>query len=451
MNKFFPTHLKARRSNALRHFYTSRYRAGRSSTTKSPRSTSLWDLVHKSMPSSLPQILALQNLDSADKNALLTNKHADFEIRVISSEQAKETLKKGTHIHILGDVSHISQREMLAKAKKFAPMSRMCVKDITFFTPPIKHELEGRLILLKNIQGPQPGKLRKSHRLTASLQGGGFPARMGGIYGVAPAISSGGIHCAPRSMNVKDGGDSGTTQNYSGNLVMEKMVYVMIEDTKKEITKERRKIKQKEQSLERQKTELEEKEKKLNELTEMYHTAQKMNEGKVTDVEAAKKLKQLSLPNDDTKLLCEKFEENLLMVTLLDATEQFLGPDHLRIEETTKWSDYHVAICLQYYLHINKFGNPSLLYGLRSKYFNYFKSETKFKTLRSYRQYCAVMSQLTENEFDRLILDGIGSENNTTIGRTSLRQWYNTYWQLSAIFQKHIYAPPSQEKTAEKR
>ena len=139
------------------------------------------------------------------------------------------------------------------------------------------------------------------------------------------------------------------------------------------------------------------------------------------------------------------------MTTLLDATEQFLGPDHLRIEETTKWSDYHVAICLQYYLHINNYGNPSLLYGLRSKYFNYFKSETKFKTLRSYRQYCAVMSKLTENEFDRLILDGIGRENNTTIGRTSLRQWYNTYWQLSAIFQEHIYIPPSQEKAAEKR
>ncbi|MBP5374753.1 MAG: hypothetical protein J6Y38_00275 [Bacteroidaceae bacterium] len=393
----------------------------------------------------------MYNLDSADKDALLNNKQADFEIRVISRKKAKETLKRGIHLHILGDVIHISQSEMLAKAKKIAPLSSICVKTPTFFTPPIKYELEKSLILLKDVQYPQNSKLRKSLRLTSSIRGGGSLVRIEGKFGIAPAISSGGIRGMSRSLNIEDSCDSGTTQNYSGTFFMEKMVYVMIEDTKKEITEEKRKIKQKEKSLERQKTKLEEKKKKLSKLTEMYYTAQKMNEGKATDDEAAEKLKQVSLPNDDKKLLCENFEESRLMTTMLAATEQFLGSEHIRVEEATRWSDYHVAICLQYYLHVNKYGNPSLLYGLRSKYFNYFKSETKFKTLRSYRQYCDVMRQLTKNEFDRLILEGIGVDKNTTIGRTSLRQWYNTYWQLSEIFKKHIYLPPSKEKTAEKQ
>lgn len=434
MSKHLPTLPKARRlavlRNILRNVYTGRCRTGRSSTTKSPRCTSSLKLRHGSIPPSLSQILALYDIDRAERIALLSNNHADFEIRVIPREKVNEIRRRGSNVHILGDITRISQREMLAKAKKFAPVSRICVKEPTFFIPPIKYEYEESIKVIE--QRKEPVKVL---------------ARIGGCIDEAPAISSNNdIHEVSRSQDVKNNCGSGTTQNFSFHLVMEKMVYVMIEERKKEIAEEKREIRQKEQSLERQKIELEEKEKKLNEFTEMYHTVQKMNDGKATDEEAAEKLKQVSLPNDDKKLLCEKFEESRLMATMLDATEQFLGPEHLRVEETTRWSDYHVAICLQYYLHINKYGNPSLLYGLRSKYFNYFKSETKFKTLRSYRQYCDVMRQLTENEFDRLILDGIGVDKNTTIGRTSLRQWYNTYWQLSEIFKKHIYLPPSKEK-----
>ena len=325
------------------------------------------------------------------------NKDTEYETRVISLREVQRLRNKGVRVCILGTVNRI-----IVNKKKV----------------PVKVKLHAML------GGPQ-SSVRPKGGFSCSVEGSGD--------------SKGGPD-ASQSVSMIVSGSGGSGINYSCYPFLEQAVYVIIEKRREDFVKEKRKLKQQEHSLKQQMDKLINKEKELDLITEKLSAFFKAMNGK-DDSELKELLVQDLLPVDKNKLLSAQYEESLLMKTMINATESFLGPDHILIKGTAKWLDYHVLICLLFYLHVNHYGNPSLLYGLRSKFFYYFKKEKRFKTLRSYRQFAQVTTNLLDKEieFDQVIKNPQKNVPEKSIGRISLYQWSNLYWDLSKIFEKHIF------------
>ena len=234
------------------------------------------------------------------------------------------------------------------------------------------------------------------------------------------------------------------------------MLYVLIQNQKEEIDKQKENNSLTRKALDRKDRELDN---IKSELKKMEDVLEEIKKGECpeplplkVDGEAVKKEESATLSANPSKLLLGKLDDRLLLETMKDATETMLGSEHLLMEGNARWKDYHVAICLQYFLFINHYGNPNLLYGLRSKYFNYFKAPqnaTPFTTLHTYRQYCGVLSELVEQNFDEFLKEKHRPDMSIMIGRIPLRQWYHLYWRLAGIFDKHIGLAAEKAKTEE--
>ena len=333
---------------------------------------------------------------------LSTNKDADFETRIITRREVNRLRSIGVPVYILGTVNQIIVKKT-----------------------PVPVKVKQHILL----SGPKPQVPSKGGFSCSIKDINGSNGDKGDTHGLSQSVG----------MNVSTGGGNGI--RYTCNPDMEQLLIALVKRGRKEITKERRSINMQELSLKQKKDALAEKEKEQKQFEEKLSTITKAKNGQANDNELKNLKNQSSLPVDEKKLLAAKYEESLLMTTMLDATESFLGPNHLLIEGSAKWSDYHVLICLLFYLHINHFGNPSLLYGLRSKFFNYFKKEPTFKTLHSYRQFAQVTAKLLDGDidFEKKITKTISKDTELTIGRISLYKWWKFYWDLSEIFEKHIF------------
>lgn len=425
--------LKAIRRKALKEILANRNNAFSKSSTKCRRMTDIWKYRYSPI-SSLLSHSYLYNIKDEVKSTLLNNRDATYEIRIVSRREANRMRHQGLVIHVLGRVEKITQKEMLEKAQKYALLSDIYVREKNFFTP--LPQLKISVLATPRFE-PSPIKLR--HGGPSSYRHESIHnSHLGGSFRTTCAPDSGGSGSPSGIGGMRHVSGGGSSSRHSSNSRLEQMVYTLIQNKKAEITKQKRSISQTRQSLERKEEKLAKEEDELRKIEKEYEEIKTGEDTAKPVMDKQKEEHQATLSVDPIKLLSVEFEENLLMSAMLEATETFLGPEHMLVEGKTRWVDYHVAICLQYYLHINHLGNPSLLYGLRCKYFNYFKDSKKFKTLRSYRQYCSVLCELSKNDFDRILNEKNGADKEKMIGRTSLHEWYSTYWRLAEIFQKKI-------------
>lgn len=205
---------KAKRNNALenllhRHYtkrsVVRRYRVSKSSNNKS---------------SPTCNYLLLFNYDKEKRNFLLTNKNADYAIRAISRREVNQLRRKGVDIHILGAVGRTTPNEVLAKAKKFAPLSSICVTDSSLFEYKTRITI-GRIVGIRSstkITGSSQPSRRRHKRKFFRMK---YRSRSGsiGVKGVYP--------CAPMSIGMTESEGGGGGSSYSHGSKLDQMVYVL--------------------------------------------------------------------------------------------------------------------------------------------------------------------------------------------------------------------------------
>lgn len=202
---------KAKRNNALENLLH-RYHLKRSVVRRSRVSKSS---NNKSSPTCYYPLL--YNYDKEKRNFLLTNKDADYAIRAISRREVNQLHCKGVDIHILGVVGRTTPYEVLAKAKKIAPLTSICVTDISLF------EYNPRIAIGKPERTfcKSTGSSQSSMRHKRKLFRRKNRSRSGsiGVKGVYP--------CAPMSIGMTESEGGGGGSSYSHGSKLDQMVYVL--------------------------------------------------------------------------------------------------------------------------------------------------------------------------------------------------------------------------------
>ena len=131
-------------------------------------------------------------------------------------------------------------------------------------------------------------------------------------------------------------------------------------------------------------------------------------------------------------------DECKLPSIMRDANKQHLDGQHHAVVYGTSWKDYHVALCLMFYLRSSNNAVPAILSGLTRAYYNSFDKK-EFTTMCTYEQFHKTLNKLNEFDFRKVIacksVDEISDEK---IGHSTLQKWYKFYHRLLPIFKLHL-------------
>lgn len=169
------------------------------------------------------------------------------------------------------------------------------------------------------------------------------------------------------------------------------------------------------------------------------------DEKPITENAMAEKDKEAT-PSKKTFMKHEADERKLPSV-MRDANKQHLDGQHHAVVYGVSWKDYHVALCLMFYLRTSNNAVPAILSGLTRAYYNSF-SKKEFTTMCTYEQFHKTMNKLNDFDFKKVIAyESVDEVKDVKIGHGTLQKWYEFYHRLLPIFKLHLpERDPEQEK-----
>lgn len=133
-------------------------------------------------------------------------------------------------------------------------------------------------------------------------------------------------------------------------------------------------------------------------------------------------------------------DKDKLITIMRDANNLCLDGQHICDEGSHAWKDYHVALCLFFYLRVSNNAVPGLFSGFCRAFYNSFDKK-EFTTMRTYEQFHKTLVKLNEANFKTAIHKNKESEvDDLKIGHSKLSMWYNFYHRLLPTFILHL--PP---------
>ena len=140
-------------------------------------------------------------------------------------------------------------------------------------------------------------------------------------------------------------------------------------------------------------------------------------------------------------------DERKLPSVMRDANRQHLEGQHHAVIDGVGWKDYHVALCLMFYLRASNNAVPAILSGLTRAYYNSFDKK-EFATMCTYEQFHKTQNKLNELDFKKAIAcKNVDEVRDQKIGHGSLHKWYVFYHRLLPIFKLHL---PERDPALEK-
>lgn len=140
-------------------------------------------------------------------------------------------------------------------------------------------------------------------------------------------------------------------------------------------------------------------------------------------------------------------DERKLPSIMRDANRQHLDNRHMTVEGSVAWKDYHVAVCLSFYLCDSKNADWSLFSGLSRAFYKSFDKK-EFKTMCTYEQFHKTQNKLYGSDFKKIIACKSATEfNDKKIGHGTMKMWYEFYHRLLPIFKLHL---PERDPVLEK-
>lgn len=148
---------------------------------------------------------------------------------------------------------------------------------------------------------------------------------------------------------------------------------------------------------------------------------------------------KVDTPNRKTFMRHEADERKLPSI-MRDANKQLFDNRHTLVEGSVAWKDYHVAVCLSFYLCDSKNADWSLFAGLSRAFYKSFDKK-EFTTMCTYEQFHKTQNKLYNVDFKKIIANNNSSEfNDKKIGHGTLKMWYRFYHRLLPIFNLHLPA-----------
>jgi hypothetical protein len=115
-----------------------------------------------------------------------------------------------------------------------------------------------------------------------------------------------------------------------------------------------------------------------------------------------------------------------------------LDGQHHAVTDGVGWKDYHVAICLLFYLRASNNAEPAILSGLTRAYYNSFDKK-EFTTICTYEQFHRTLNKLNDVDFRKVIAcKSVNEVKSEKIGHGTLQTWYKFYHLLLPIFKLHL-------------
>lgn len=146
---------------------------------------------------------------------------------------------------------------------------------------------------------------------------------------------------------------------------------------------------------------------------------------------------KVDIPNRKTFMRHEANERKLPSI-MRDANKQELDGQHHAVTDGVGWKDYHVALCLLFYLRASNNAVPAILSGLTRAYYNSFDKK-EFTTICSYEQFHKTLNRLNDVDFKKVIACKTVNEiKDEKIGHGTLQKWYKFYHRLLPIFKLHL-------------
>ena len=131
-------------------------------------------------------------------------------------------------------------------------------------------------------------------------------------------------------------------------------------------------------------------------------------------------------------------DERKLPSVMRDANKQHLDNRHMMVEGSVAWKDYHVAVCLSFYLCDSKNADWSLFAGLSRAFYKSFDKK-EFCTMCTYEQFHKTQNKLYNADFKKIIGYKNASDfNDKKIGHGTIKMWYEFYHRLLPIFKLHL-------------
>lgn len=140
-------------------------------------------------------------------------------------------------------------------------------------------------------------------------------------------------------------------------------------------------------------------------------------------------------------------DERKLPSIMRDANKQHLNNQHTLVEGSVAWKDYHVAVCLLFYLCDSNNADGALFSGLGRAFYKSFDKK-EFPTMCSYERFNDMQKKLRDEGFKKVIACKSASEfDDKKIGHGTMKMWYEFYHRLLPIFKLHLpERDPAQEK-----
>lgn len=155
---------------------------------------------------------------------------------------------------------------------------------------------------------------------------------------------------------------------------------------------------------------------------------------------------KVTAPSKKTFMKHEADERKLPSV-MRDANKQCLDGQHTLVEGSVVWKDYHVAVCLLFYLCDSNNADGGLFSGLGRAFYKSFDKK-EFLTMCSYERFNTIQKKLRDEGFKKVIACKSASEfDDKKMGHGTMKMWYEFYHRLLPIFKLHLpERDPAQEK-----
>ena len=164
-------------------------------------------------------------------------------------------------------------------------------------------------------------------------------------------------------------------------------------------------------------------------------------EGTVTTGENTGEQDEIKHKESEKKMFMRhEADERLLPVMMNGGNTLCLDNCHLVVENSVKWKDYHVAVCLSFYLWDSNNADAALFSGFSRAFYNSFNKKD-FPTMCSYEQFRKTQSKLYKEDFKKAIACKNSDEvKDVKIGHGTMKMWYQFYHRLLPMFKPHL--PP---------
>ena len=172
---------------------------------------------------------------------------------------------------------------------------------------------------------------------------------------------------------------------------------------------------------------------------ELENTVTTEGESVSNTVETAEDTEQMKHRESEKKVfMLHEADVQKLKPMMEEANAKCLDNKHLMVEGSVAWKDYHVAVCLSFYLWDSNNADSALFAGFSSAFYKTFDKQ-EFSTLCSYEHFRKTQNKLYKADFKKIIAAKDHNEvSEDKIGHGTMKMWYTFYHRLLPIFEKHL-------------